>query len=697
MSLDTVLKIGKAFRASTNGLKHFRYVNPCPKDTEKQTITRLCLPVKQDFSFDFDNLTEITNQNIIGSDAKDTELYYLTFKTSDKDNNPIKYIFSDIYYGCEKGKEKGWYKTERKVKKATKKEPGKIEITNNSFYEGNKSDKPFCDKIVSKMDKKSPYIFLLNKFRQSFEENIDVIESDILKKYAAKNAFENIKASNQATKKMKELFGEGKETIEWSEIETSYSKIDKILENEKGRVFLHFDFTELGGKKYWYEYNDIFNAISAQMREEMTEEVIIRVDEVDFKGFAFKKELYRNICSGDEQGDKQFPCFNSKNRYKSFFFSAENVEDLYYGINSTENGLYLGKDLIAIILLPKGDNLQALHYEAFQKGIFQKNGKNLEDKNEESEMIIKRENENAFDFLSLFDEDDTISAITTFDVVFVNQGQNSDSDLVEISNIERSFLYQVFQNIKRVKVELYKKITKIERFEKQVSILYSLQQILGNGQTSEGKGNQKKVIFKVNPKYNAHLLKILPKIYTANYTEDNLLLPSFVKNVEYSIRQGDNKFPFLKYDLEFLLSIQNTLIPKQNFLKIMSSKSHELGKSIGKLALFLKPDREGDSLINSFEKEYVGNLSRHIGQLRDVQKFVSYLFEKYALHKEKARYIPAEVRNGQVTKQIEDILLEIQEHSNKISYDKNECAFGFFSSYFAPYESKKEDSNKSEN
>ncbi len=84
----------------------------------------------------------------------------------------------------------------------------------------------------------------------------------------------------------------------------------------------------------------------------------------------------------------------------------------------------------------------------------------------------------------------------------------------------------------------------------------------------------------------------------------------------------------------------------------------------------------------------MGNLSRHIGQLRDVQKFSSYLFEKYALHKEKARYIPADVRKGNVTKEIEEQLIYLQDVNNKIAYDKHECSFGFFASYFAPYEAK---------
>ena len=58
--LETVLKIGKAFRESPTGLKHHRYVKPCPQDTDKRKILRLSLPVNEDFSFHFNGIKEIS-------------------------------------------------------------------------------------------------------------------------------------------------------------------------------------------------------------------------------------------------------------------------------------------------------------------------------------------------------------------------------------------------------------------------------------------------------------------------------------------------------------------------------------------------------------------------------------------------------------------------------------------------------------
>lgn len=76
--LETVLQIGKAFRESPTGLKHHRYIKPCPPDTDKRKVLRLSLPVNDEFGFDFNGISEITDENII----KD-KLFYLTFKTSD--------------------------------------------------------------------------------------------------------------------------------------------------------------------------------------------------------------------------------------------------------------------------------------------------------------------------------------------------------------------------------------------------------------------------------------------------------------------------------------------------------------------------------------------------------------------------------------------------------------------------------------
>ena len=101
--LNTVLEIGKAYRQSPDGLKHHRYIKSCPDDTDKRKILRLSIPVEKDFGFALDGIHEITDENLLRS------LYYLTFKTSDADSL-VKYVFGDIYYSLNKGKEGGYFR-----------------------------------------------------------------------------------------------------------------------------------------------------------------------------------------------------------------------------------------------------------------------------------------------------------------------------------------------------------------------------------------------------------------------------------------------------------------------------------------------------------------------------------------------------------------------------------------------------------
>src|SRR3990172_4442451 len=163
--LGTVLKIGKAFRESPTGLKHHHYVKQCPQDTNKRKILRLSLPVNnEDFSFDFDRMKEITDENIIKY-----ELFYPTFKTSDADGL-VKYIFGDIYYSLSKGAEGGYYRLEDKTNKQKAYQV-------SSFFRG-------CEdfKSLGKMHEEQPSsrggkeCFLIIPFRREFEKNIMFIE-----------------------------------------------------------------------------------------------------------------------------------------------------------------------------------------------------------------------------------------------------------------------------------------------------------------------------------------------------------------------------------------------------------------------------------------------------------------------------------------------------------------------------------------
>jgi hypothetical protein len=199
------------------------------------------------------------------------------------------------------------------------------------------------------------------------------------------------------------------------------------------------------------------------------------------------------------------------------------------------------------------------------------------------------------------------------------------------------------------------------------SLSNSFKNILGSIQ-SDNKG---KVSIKANPKYQSHLLKILPLVYTDNYYSDAQLLPSFIQNVEYTIRAGDDRFNFLKFDLEFLISIQNN--QNNKYMDIINSGSYQIGSLLGNMAKNFAGDK---SPIKSFEKNYVGNLSRRISSLSDFIKLKNDIEQKLIMH-EKTKF----------TYQTSfDLAQKVKEF--KGVYNKEQCAFGFFESYFKPIPKK---------
>jgi len=186
-------------------------------------------------------------------------------------------------------------------------------------------------------------------------------------------------------------------------------------------------------------------------------------------------------------------------------------------------------------------------------------------------------------------------------------------------------------------------------------------------------------VTKDKKKYQSHLLKILPQIYTDNFYEDSMLLPTFIDKVEYNIREGSKSFAILKYDLYFLMNIQ-----KNNpLMKITESKSYVLGKNLGIMARQFAAWRD-DCPIKSFEKSYVGNLSRRISSIEELVKFASFINEKLVMH---GRLFP-EVKNA-----YEELVETIENFGNE-KYNKYNCALGFFTSY---YETKTKTDNITEN
>lgn len=182
-----------------------------------------------------------------------------------------------------------------------------------------------------------------------------------------------------------------------------------------------------------------------------------------------------------------------------------------------------------------------------------------------------------------------------------------------------------------------------------------------------------KVKIAASKKYESHILKVLPLIYKGDYYNDPSLLHSFVTNVESAIRLGGGQFWYeiLKYDLMFILSIQNN---KQNkYMDIINTASFKLGSKIGKMAKPLK------KAIGSFEKNYVGLLSRRVSTKEDCIRFVTDISQKLVMHDGMWATMCAEVC---------DDLAKLPE----AKYDKDKLSFGFLDGYFKyePTDKKKD-------
>jgi hypothetical protein len=663
--LETVLAIGKAFRESTTLLKHHRYIRQCPQDNEKNMVLRLSLPVDKNFRFDLDGIKEITDENVI----KDG-LFYLTFKTADADSL-VKYIFGDIYYSLEKGKDGGYYKLADQANKQRAYQVG-------SFLRGDK-DSQDLTRIFEQELQNGKADFAVSSFRDEFRRHLVLIErmlkyqcgiweyldlkrqgesttfkellseEDKLRQLTAKKVFSAIKSARGAKGTFKKILGI--EDPQWGDIESNRDRLERLISYSTGSLFLHFHFNG----KHWYEFKKEFDIINAKMLDDFAEK------SVKPDGYLLKKYIYKTLSSPEK--DRQFPYFQAQSRYRNKIFrNIGEIADLLYAIDYSKNALvkipYTG---IKIIVLPRGKNLMASHYETFSRSETA-----LTDE-QEREAIIGQENmQNTRERLFAPLIDNVSDNIIQYDLIFSKRGGQTspDVDMVEISGVEKSHLRDIDRRIRRIKENLYNKRKnemKAEKPFKPFSITRSFLNILKDA-TSEVK------------KYQSHLYKVLPQIYTAAYYDDPILLPALIQKEEANIRASNSDFSFLKYDFYFLTTIQNSIPEGGNLMTIQNSQSYKIGKLLGELARQFANWRE-DCPIKSFEKSYVGTLSRRITTIPDLVKFKTFIEEKLILH-ERTRFTFA------VSTRLSEEIRTLESSTGE-RYDRHNCAFGFFESYFS--------------
>ena len=653
MSLDTVLKIGNILRNSREKMSFSNAVVSCrPKDNGDWPFC-LSIPVDKNFNIIFDKVS-------IVPENKRNSLYYLMYKTSNYDR-VCRYIYGDIYYSVKgtlskngsinKPKEDGYYRLGESQNK-------------NSFNLGNAEYKSICSSSDFSPEEKKVF----QQLRTGLAKEQILIERILKYAPAIIKYFENENVSSfkeyiENEDNLKDICCTINKENNKKELKKSAGakSEEELLQLNSASIFLHFSYEDSNGnEKSWYDFSNMLELIIREMQKKY-------VDDKNKERLVLKKSLWTTICSGDDKNDIQFPNFDLENRYKTRVFTESEIEDLFYGDEyAKKKGKKISDSKYKLIVLPCGDNLKAEDLKLFQE--------------KRNEPAIVSANEYKDDLISSILEDS--STFTSFDFIFAKKERTKADDtyLMEISNITLSALNRVNKRNKEIADKVYTernkeiKIDKLERNKEKKEdyspICNSFRNLLGDVQMNNTTG---KAEIAASKKYESHILKVLPLIYKENYYNDPYLLHSFVTNVESATRIGDGSFwcKILKYDLMFILSILNN---KQNkYMDIINTASFKLGSKIGKMAKPLK------KAIGSFEKNYVGLLSRRVSTKEDCIRFVTDISQKLVMHDGIWATMCAEVC---------DDLAKLPE----AEYDKDKLSFGFLDGYFKyePTDKKKD-------
>lgn len=417
-------------------------------------------------------------------------------------------------------------------------------------------------------------------------------------------------------------------------IENSLDSLLKLFSDKK-YCYIHFNFNG----KNWYE-TDLFDIIERSMVNNFT-----NVENDKLSLFEF---ITRTIA-GKETFERMIN-FNVKNNYKNKCFgSVDEVRDLFYGLDFQQKyKIKNSKGDIVINVLPKGRiNAKGVIYYFEKKSNYDYKNQKPEDLDPFAEPFINPE----------------IEGIEKYDIIFskpIKYAKPIGADLLEITDISQNLLHRVNIKIEKAKMEIPYRFT----------LDYAILQLLDE------------------KKHTNHLLKILPLIYKDNYYSDDVLLPALIEKTEYTIRNGDGKknyFGGLKQHFYFLTKLQIN----DTIMEIKKTKSYLLGKMLGKMAEPFAGWKK-DCPIKSFEKSYVGNISRRIAKLDDVIEFVNYLNEKLTLHPPKYGIID-------IKKSYLELINAIDEFSGNEKYNRHFCALGFFESYYKSVAIEEEQSTEEEN
>jgi hypothetical protein len=529
------------------------------------------------------------------------------FKTSESDST-LKYVCGDIYFSL--------------IKKENKKEKT-VSYEENKAYQTGRLKSKSCFENIKKAELE---LFLsddseIGKFRDAFKKNLEEVENFLYEK-AIEN-FEN----------------------------------DKDLK-ESG-VILHFDFSFDDKGENWFEREKIVKPIKNAVTRVFFEE--------QGGKYVLNKSLYHAV--GSHQEDSQFPNFTRSNQYKTRAFSKEQAESLFHSIKFVKDkdfGFNI-KD-IKIAVLPKGEkkNLTAkLLLDFFNSNSTDFSDKNLDDvvKAEKTfSRILSRRSDPILDKLT----ENVPQEITHFDLIFIDTSGQAIIDSVELSGIEKSLLSQIRAKVKASLERTYEERQRIgkktpEDFE-TITVANAFKHILEIPFDDKKKGYDEK-------KYQAYLLKTLPKIYSDTYQRDSILLNWFIENVEIWIRRrkyedAQEHFIFTRFDWMFLNDIQKE--GRKYMSDLIGKDDYNIGVKLGDLC------RPVSFKKGSFTATHAGMLTRRVSTVEGLQQFVLEVYEILCRNK------LATTERRKTANELLEFIKNLQEKD----YDKFRLGLGFFESYF---------------
>ncbi len=434
-------------------------------------------------------------------------------------------------------------------------------------------------------------------------------------------------------------------------------EIDNHYQSKKHQhYFVQFKFHKDNTILYW---SDLFNEVDSIVNLMITQKYTENINNLKVLGKQPVSFLsYQNLNA--------FQNLKQELSYKNF--------DLRQGIDMLKDLLvankyifskssYIGKSQVNI--LPAGEYSRESLLSFLSKKAYQRDAKKFKDDNK------KEKSSDDIDILmEAFEKEESIRK---FDVLFLNKGGQTTDVVAYISSINKTDIESVKDAWKdaRAKTKRFydneifphvhsKKINEINNnLIQRITPFNALNSLL------KGFGGN-------DPKLESHTRLVLYKLLRNQYHQDPQLLIGLIRKTEYGIRNNDNfRAQFLNLFINYLYL--NYILIKNQFIMIQETKSYQIGILLGELA------RNLDQEINSFSKQYAGNISRRIATKEDFQSLLNFIQEKLVMHEK----LYTNVRNS-ATK-LNELLADFEEQ-----YKKDYAVAGFFYSYMMPFQKKKE-------